>query len=114
MQGTDFRLEDKLLEHHRGLNSLNSFNSYPEKEKAFPEPDPAIYHGLLGDIVRAVEPHTEADPVALLTQLMAAYGNVIGRGAYFEVEADRHHANLFICIAGATSKGRKGVSGSTS
>ena len=111
MQGTDFRLEDKLLEHHRGLNSLNSFNSYPEKEKAFPEPDPAIYHGLLGDIVRAVEPHTEADPVALLTQLMAAYGNVIGRGAYFEVEADRHHANLFICIAGATSKGRKGVSG---
>ncbi len=29
MQGTDFRLEDKLLEHHRGLNALNTFNAYP-------------------------------------------------------------------------------------
>lgn len=111
MQATDFHLEDKLLEHHAGLNSFNSFNSYTEKDKAWPIPDSAIYLGLPGDIVRAIEPHTEADPVAILTQLMAAFGNVIGRGAYFEVEADRHHANINICIAGETSKGRKGVSG---
>lgn len=107
----NFDLGNSLQEHHGGLNSLNSFNSCPEKEKAFPEPDAAIYHGLPGDIVRVVEPHTEADPVALHIQIMAAFGNVIGRGAHFEVEADRHHANLFVCIAGATSKGRKGVSG---
>lgn len=111
MPETDFDLGGTLLEHHRRLNTLNTFNAYQDKEKAWPIPDPAIYHGLPGNIVRAIEPHTEADPVAILTQVMTAFGNLIGRGAFFEVEADRHHANIFNLIAGATSKGRKGVSG---
>jgi hypothetical protein len=30
-------------------------------------PGPAAYHGLLGEIVRKLEPETEADPVAILS-----------------------------------------------
>lgn len=76
-------------------------------------PDPPAdeaFQGLAGDIVRAIEPHSEADPVALLVQTLVACGNVMGRGPYFEAEADRHGCNLFMVLVGATAKGRKGTS----
>ena len=69
-----------------------------------------MFHGLAGDIVRLIAPHTEADPVALLVQLLAAFGSALGRTAYFTAEADRHFANLFIVLVGVSSKGRKGTS----
>ncbi len=67
-------------------------------------------YGLAGDIVRAIEPHSEADPVALLVQTLVGFGNFIGRTAHFVAEADRHHTNLFAVIVGASSRGRKGSS----
>jgi 5S rRNA maturation endonuclease (ribonuclease M5) len=33
-------------------------------------PDEAAFYGLAGDLVRRIEPHTEADPVALLSQVL--------------------------------------------
>jgi Protein of unknown function (DUF3987) len=39
-----------------------------------------------------------------------AFGNVIGRGPYFQAEADRHALNLFTVLVGETSKARKGAS----
>jgi hypothetical protein len=68
------------------------------------------FHGLAGDLVRILEPHTEADPAALLLQLLVAGGNAIGRGAHFIAEDDRHGLNLFAALVGDTSKGRKGAS----
>lgn len=78
-----------------------------------PWPEPPIkeaYHGLLGDIVDVIGPHSEADPAALLVQTLLAFGNVVGRTAHFRAEADRHYGNNFACLVGATSKGRKGSS----
>jgi hypothetical protein len=66
--------------------------------------------GLPGDIIEAIEPHTESDPVALLSSLLAAFGNAIGRGAFFRVGADIHHLKLNVALVGDTSKGRKGMS----
>jgi len=65
--------------------------------------------GISGDIVRAIGPHTEADPAGLVLQNLAAFGNVIGNEPYFIVEADRHELNLFIAEVGTSGKGRKGV-----
>jgi uncharacterized protein DUF3987 len=65
---------------------------------------------LPGEIVGAIEPHTEADPVAVLASLLAAFGNAIGRGAFFRVGADLHHLKLNVGLVGDTSKGRKGMS----
>ena len=67
-------------------------------------------HGPLGRFVRQVEPHTEADPAAVLVQALVAFGNLVGHGPYFEAEADRHGMNLFAVMVGATAKGRKGTS----
>jgi hypothetical protein len=95
---------------HNGLNSSTSFNSYLVREP-WPEPmDPAALHGLAGDVVRTIEPHSESDPAAILIQFLVAFGNAIGRTAYFRAEADHHHTNLFTVMVGNTSKGRKGTS----
>lgn len=71
--------------------------------------DEAALCGLAGRYIRALEPHTEADPVALLVQFLVAFGSVVGRGAWFRVEADRHHPNLFAVVVAPSSKGRKGT-----
>jgi hypothetical protein len=78
---------------------------------AWPEPlaEEAL-NGLAGDIVRAVLPHTEASAEALLLQLLAGFGNTIGRTSYFMAEADQHFGNLFVVLIGETAKGRKGTS----
>lgn len=68
------------------------------------------FHGLAGEIVRLIEPHSEADPAAVLVQFLIAFGNLIGRRAHFVAEADRHFMNLFAVIVGQTSKARKGSS----
>ena len=76
---------------------------------SWPEPPKAdAFRGLAGEIVSIIEPHSEADPIALLSQFLVGFGNVIGRSAYFPVEADRHYANLFAVLVGPTSKARKG------
>ena len=60
--------------------------------------------------MRLVEPHTEADSVALLGQFLVCFGNLIGRDPHIAVEADKHHTNEFMVLVGDTSKARKGTS----
>ena len=77
----------------------------------YPEPlEPAAFHGLAGEIVRRIEPHTEADPVALLFQLLTAFGNLIGHDHYIVADGARHYLNLYGVLVGQSSKGRKGTS----
>lgn len=79
-------------------------------ESLYPQsPAPEAYYGLAGDIVRTIEPETESDPVAILSQLLTAFGNVIGRTAHFSLEADRHPTNIFMVLVAKSSKGRKGT-----
>ena len=82
----------------------------PSAKPAWPEMDNAAYYGLAGDVVRALKPHTEADPVAVLIQFLTCAGNIIGNCPYYQVEGTRHHANLFAVLVGESSKARKGTS----
>jgi hypothetical protein len=76
----------------------------------WPTMEEAAYHGLAGDVVSTILPHTEADPVALLLQFLVSFGNVVGRGRYYLAEQTRHYGNLFAVPVGDTSKARKGTS----
>ncbi len=76
----------------------------------WPKIDEVAFYGLPGEIVRAMEPHSEADPVALLVSLLCACGNAIGRKPHFRVGSDRHHLNLYAAFVGESSKARKGMS----
>jgi hypothetical protein len=93
------------------LDNAHEIKPRPAGLRAPPWPVMAeqAYRGLAGDIVRAIAPESEADPVALLIQILAAAGNAIGRGPYYQVEGDRHGPNLYAVLVGETSKGRKGT-----
>lgn len=99
-----------------GANRASGSTSFVNFVSFVPEPSPwpvladEALHGLPGEIVKAIEPHTEADPVAILVNLLAAFGSAIGRGAFFRVGADTHYLKVNAGLVGETSKGRKGMS----
>ncbi|MFI5323758.1 MAG: primase C-terminal domain-containing protein, partial [Thermodesulfobacteriota bacterium] len=81
------------------------------EEVPWPSPLPkTAYHGLAGDIVKAIEPHTESDPAAILTEFLSCFGNIIGSQAHFKIEADEHAMRINIVLVGDTAKARKGTS----
>jgi hypothetical protein len=80
--------------------------------ETWPKLDEAALHGLAGEIVNTIDPHTEADPVAVLVHVLVFFGNAVGRTPYAQVGADRHFTNLFAIIVGDTAKGRKGSAAS--
>ena len=86
-----------------GGNSTGGNNDWPVLGAA-------AYHGLAGEVVNALAPQTEADPVALLLQYLVYFGNAVGRGPHYQVENDKHFAHLFVLLAGETAKARKGLS----
>ncbi|MDB6117765.1 MAG: hypothetical protein JWO08_1546 [Verrucomicrobiaceae bacterium] len=97
------------------LNSLNSLNSCDPAGQAVaapmpPELEDAAFYGPVGELVRLIEPHTEADPAGLLLQMLAALGSIIGRGAHVLAERTPHFFNLFVALIGDSSRGRKGSS----
>jgi hypothetical protein len=120
--GAKAGLDDYLVTHGAdALRQLLAQATEPERplptETPLPEerPWPAplaqqAYYGLAGDVVRALDPESEADPVALLIQTLVAFGNIIGRSQKAEVEGTDHYCNLFAVLVGQTSKARKGSS----
>ncbi|MBZ5583377.1 MAG: hypothetical protein LAQ30_14440, partial [Acidobacteriia bacterium] len=48
---------------------------------------PEAFHGLPGEWITMVQPHTEADPAALLVQFLVAFGSLIGRGPHYTAES---------------------------
>lgn len=89
--------------------SNNDRWAQPRTGASWPEPlAPEAFHGLAGDVVKAIEPHTEADPAAILLNFLIFFGNAVGRNPHAVAEADRHGGNLFLVQVGDSSKGRKG------
>jgi hypothetical protein len=85
----------------------------PATANGRPALDDAALHGLAGDVVRAVDPHSEADPVATLVNFLVMFGCAVGPGPHALVGDRAHHANEFAVLVGATSKARKGTSHDT-
>jgi hypothetical protein len=72
--------------------------------------EPEAFHGLAGEIIHAIEPHTESDPAGLLIQLLIGLGSLIGAGPHSIADGARHGINLFAVLVGQSSRGRKGTS----
>lgn len=81
----------------------------PEEEFSAPAIHEAAFHGLAGEFVKALEPHTESDPVAVLIHVLVFFGGAVGRGPYLMVDGSRHGTNEFAVIVGASGKARKGT-----
>lgn len=92
---------------HSDIIDFRSLN----KGSAWPDPvgDRALW-GPIGKLVAALEPDTEADPAAILFQMLTIAGCAIGRGAWIEIEGAKQCPNLFTLIVGKSAKARKGTS----
>ena len=94
-------------ESYRRVSSLTSLSSPPQP--SWPELDSTALHGITGQVVRTLEPHTEADPVGLLLTFLAAVGNIVGPGPHAIADASPHPARLNVALVGQTSRARKGT-----
>ena len=101
---SDSPFEAKPIQRHRTLQ-----DHAQDAAQLRPEMDAAAFHGLAGTIIQKIEPHTEADPAAMLVQLLIASGNCVGRRPFFRVEETPHFANEFAAIVGQSTKARKGT-----
>ena len=80
-----------------------------EAELSVPTLHEAAFHGLAGEFVKALDPHTEADPVAVLIHALVVFGAAVGRGPHLVVDGSRHGVNEFAVAVGSSGKGRKGT-----
>lgn len=80
---------------------------------AVPSADPAMYTGILGDIVDAAAPTTEADPVGIYASLLAGAGVIMNSTPYVRVGNTRHPLLIWPLLLGRTGSGRKGEATST-
>jgi len=60
-------------------SSAKAFSIELKRPDNWPVIDDAAYHGLAGDFVRALECHTEADPVGLLIQFLRSEERRVGK-----------------------------------
>lgn len=77
----------------------------------FPEPKPGMFYGVLGEVVEAARPLTEADPVGILGCLLAEASALLGDGPTLTVSGMSSPTRLFVMLVGPTAKGRKGTAG---
>ena len=73
-------------------------------------PAAAVFNGAIGELVGVLAPASEADPVAILVQLLVGLGALVGRGPHYRVGASRHGTNEFVVLVGPSGSGRKGSS----
>jgi len=62
------------------------------------------------DFIDKVSPHSESSIIGMVFSFLTVFGNMLGRHVFHKVEGDKHYCNLFICLVGGTSTGRKGTS----
>ena len=86
-----------------GAADSSSTPAAPQWPRALDEP---AFEGIIGDIVTAIAPHTEADQAALLVQGLVAFGNAAGHRPHCRADGAAHHLNLMAALVGLTSKGR--------
>jgi hypothetical protein len=102
----------RTAEVERILRAVPDSPAVAKSEQPEPEwpklADEAMY-GLPGEIVRQIEPHSEADPVALLGHALVSFGNMAGPNPHYRVGGARHGANLYVTCVGVTAGGRKGT-----
>ena len=87
-----------------------STNGTAPPEAPWPTLDPIALSGLAGEVVAAVQPHTEADPAAMAVSVLVGFGNALNSGPHARVGGAQHPARLNAVIVGSTAKARKGTS----
>ena len=94
----------------RFLNGLSQYGLLTPREQ-WPVLDAAALHGLAGEVVELLGPHTEADPVALLASFLAEVGAMLNRAPHLILDGTFHPLLFWPVLVGQSSKSRKGTAG---
>lgn len=93
---------------------VTSVSKHPPgvQKQVYPTPvlDERALIGPIGQILKKLEPDTEASVPSMLAQFLTIFGNIIGNKAHKMVSAQKHTACLFVLLVGKTSCARKGQS----
>src|SRR5690348_9444301 len=81
----------------------------PRTHETWPMLDSAARYGLTGEVVQLFEPHTEADPVALLVSFLSEVGAMVGRAPHLILDGGYHPLLFWPVLVGKSSKSRKGT-----
>ena len=102
----DQAVQERYLQGLTALVPLES-PSAPQQEP-WPTLAPEAYATLAGEFVQSIEPYSEADPVALLINVLVAFGCLVGSGPHFRIEHQAHPARLNALLRGALLQCEKG------
>ncbi|MEV0417331.1 DUF3987 domain-containing protein [Streptosporangium canum] len=74
-----------------------------------PQVSPVAFSGVLGDTVRALAPHSEADPVGILGSLLSAFSAAVGNLPNVCFGTQSQALTVWPVLVGNTGLGRKGT-----
>lgn len=109
-QGDSNSAESRLS---HGLSQIQQeMAALTASEDRWPVLNEAALYGLPGEVVALFDPHTEADPVAILTTFLAMFGamaaSVVGEAPHAMAESAIHPGRIYPLQVGDTSRARKG------
>lgn len=105
------REQQRVLQERTQEHFLNGLAQILGPDDSWPVLDPAALHGIAGEVVALLEPHTEADPVALLVSFLSEAGTMLNRGPHLYLDGVFHPLLFWAVLVGNSSKSRKGTAG---
>lgn len=110
--GLPLNLDVSWADHTSPVTVSNGEDDQEEEDTlpvlVWPEMPTEAFHGVLGDIVRTLAPHSEADPAGILASLLVYTATSLGPGPHFRLSGTSHPARLDILIVGQSARARKG------
>lgn len=98
------------LEDDEIASICKSASKFHENKKEIPIFVDSSMYSVVGSIVKKISPHTEANPIAIYTQMITIIGCYFGRITSSQVSGDKHFPNLMTLIVGDSAIARKGTS----
>jgi hypothetical protein len=92
------------------LEGATPYTGFEPADPEWPVLAEDALQGVAGECVRSIGPHTEADPVAVLSNIIVGFGNIIHQGAYVLMGPKPQYLKEYVVLVGRSSKARKGTS----
>lgn len=110
---TEERLSNRTVFTPLDMTAPAASETKKEETTAPPAVDSAMFWGVLGRMVAAADPTTEADRAGVLVSLLAGASAAVGTGPNLQIGNTRHPLLVWPLIFGTTGSGRKGEATNT-
>jgi hypothetical protein len=99
------RTQDSYKSHQRNHHEVSEDISESPRMPSLQDKYP--FYGLLGDLLRVLMPHVEADEMAIAAPFLTGIANLIGRGPHFVAGRTDHYLQFNTALVGDSAHARK-------